>query len=130
MGAGALDLAPLSVSYDNLHPLWGGLLLTIHGTGQVEQKAVRQSAGEIVPVAQDDVLDLVRLLLFHDAWVQLVPERTLLPDESRALLTIRYADEQTTIWEWYHDLRVNRRIIEIRDRMQEIAWRTSTEPAE
>ncbi len=128
--AGSLDLTPLSVSYDNLHPLWGGLQLTIHGSGQVEQKAVRQSAGQPVPVSREDILDLVHLLLRHEAWIQLVAERMMVPDESRALLTIRYGGEQTTIWEWYHDLGVNRRIIEIRDRMQQIAWGTSTEPAE
>jgi hypothetical protein len=123
--AGSLDLEPLSVSYDSLHPLWGGLLLTIHGSGQVEQKAVRQSAGQPVLVAREDVVDLVRLLLRHEAWMQLVAERPQVPDESRALLTIRYGAEQSTIWEWYHDLGVNRRIIQIRDRMQQIAWRTS-----
>lgn len=129
IAAGALDLTPLTVSYENLHPLWGGLLLTIHGSGEVEQKAVRQSAGQPVPVPREDLLDLVRLLLRHEAWTQLVPERPLVPDESRALLTIGYSGEQTTIWERYHDLNVNRRIVEIRDRMQKIAW-TSTEAAE
>jgi hypothetical protein len=120
---GALDLAPLSVTYDDLHPLWGGLRLTIHGTGQVEQEAVRQSAGQPVLAEREDILKLVQLLICHEAWTQLVAERTRVPDESRALLTIRYAGEQTTIWERHHELTVNRRILQIRDRMQEIAWR-------
>jgi hypothetical protein len=130
IATGALDLTPLSVSYDNMHPLWGGLVLTIHGNGQVEQKAVRHVSGQAVAVAREEVLELVRLLIRHEAWIQLVAERTLVPDESRALLTIRYGDEQTTIWERYHDLNANRRIVQIRDLMHQIAWRRPTEPAE
>jgi hypothetical protein len=32
--AGKLDPTPLEVSYDDLHPLHGGLVLTIQGTGK------------------------------------------------------------------------------------------------
>jgi hypothetical protein len=122
--AGRLDLTPLAVSYDDLHPLWGGLVLTIQGTGKVEQKAVRQTSGQPKLVTREDLLHLVRLLLSQQAWVQRVPERPPVPDESKARLTIRYGDDQAVIWEWYNDLTANRRIVQVRDLMQRIAWVT------
>jgi hypothetical protein len=120
--AGRLDLTPLAVSYDDLHPLWGGLVLTIHGTGKVDQKAARQTPGQPKMVTREDLLKLVRLLLSEQAWSQRVPERTPLPDESRVRLTIRYGNDQTVIWEWYNDLEANQRIVRIRDSMQRVAW--------
>ncbi|MBI3684180.1 MAG: hypothetical protein HY235_27720 [Acidobacteria bacterium] len=120
--AGKLDLTPLAVSYDDLHPLHGGLVLTIHGTGKVEQRAVRQTPGRPKLVPREDLLKLVRLLIREQAWEQRVPERAARPDESTVRLAIRYGNDQTVIWEWYNDLEANRRIIQIRDLMQRIAW--------
>ncbi|MGO9262669.1 MAG: hypothetical protein ACLQU1_41275 [Bryobacteraceae bacterium] len=122
--AGRLDLTPLAVSYDDLHPLWGGLVLTIHGSGKVEQKAVRQTPGQPRLVTREDLLKLVRLLLSEQVWNQRVPERTPVPDESRVRLTIRYGSDQSVIWEWYDDLKANQRMVQIRDLMQRIAWVT------
>jgi hypothetical protein len=121
--AGRLGLTPLVVSYDDLHPLHGGLVLTIYGTGKVEQRAVRQTSGrpkQVVP--REDLLKLVHLLLREQAWEQRVPERAARSDESTARLTIRYRNDQTVIWEWYNDLEANQRIIKIRYLMQRIAW--------
>jgi hypothetical protein len=120
--AGRLDLAPLAVSYDDLHPLHGGLVLTIHGTGKVEQTAVRQTPGRPRLVPREDLLKLVHLLLREQAWEQRVPERAARPDESTVRLAIRYRNDQTAIWEWYNDLEANQRIIQIRNLMQRIAW--------
>ena len=120
--AGRLDLTPLAVSYDDLHPLHGGLVLTIHGTGKVEQRAVRQTSGRPKQVPREDLLKLVHLLLREQAWEQRVPERAARSDESMVRLTIRYRNDQTVIWEWYNDLEANHRIIQIRDLMQRIAW--------
>jgi hypothetical protein len=119
--AGRLDLAPLAVSYDDLHPLHGGLVLTIHGTGKVEQRTVRQTPGRPRLVPREDLLKLVRLLLREQAWEQRVPERAARPDESTVRLAIRYRNDQTVIWEWYNDLEANQRIIQIRNLMQRIA---------
>ena len=120
--AGRLDLTPLAVSYDDLHPLHGGLVLTIYGTGKVEQRAVRQTLGRPKQVPREDLLKLVRLLLREQAWEQRVPERAARSDESMVRLTIRYRNDQTVIWEWYNDLEANQRIIQIRYLMQRIAW--------
>jgi hypothetical protein len=120
--AGRLDLRPLAVSYDDLHPLHGGLVLTIRGTGKAEPRAVWQTPGRTKLVPREGLLKLVHLLLREQAWEQRVPERPAVPDESTARLTIRYRNDQTVIWEWYNDLEANQRIIKIRDLMQRIAW--------
>ncbi len=116
---------PLIVTYDDLHGLWGGLRLTIYGTGRVEQKAVRESVGKPKKVSRQDLIRLAGLLVKHAAWEQRVPERPAVPDESRASLTIQYGESSVTIWEWHNDLEENRRISEIRDFMKKIAWTQS-----
>lgn len=40
------DLGPLTVTFDHLHALHGGLQLTIRGDGTIEQRALRMKAGE------------------------------------------------------------------------------------
>lgn len=121
--AGRGNLGALVVTYDDLHGLWGGLRLTIHGTGRVEQTAVREEAGTPQNVSRADLVRLAALLLKHAAWEQRVPERTAVPDESQASLTIRYGQTSVRIWEWHNDLKRNRRIGEIRDFMKSIAWK-------
>ena len=68
IAAGTLDVTPLEVTYDDLHPLHGGLLLTIQGTGKVEQRAARQALGRPKRVPLEDLLKLVRLLIREQAW--------------------------------------------------------------
>ncbi len=120
--SGRREIAPLAVTYDDLHPFWGGLLLTIHGNGEVEQKAIRATTGESKRVTREELLGLVRLLLSTEAWDQLVPESTPVPDESRTLLKIHYEDQESVIWERHNDLQTNQRIIHIRDAMFRAAW--------
>jgi hypothetical protein len=119
---GELDLLRLEVTYDSMHPFWGGLTLTIKGSGEVEQKAVRQAVGQTKRVTREDLLRLANLLLQEEAWAQRTAERTMVPDESRVRLTIRYGDEESAIWERHNHLQVNQRIVHIRDLMFEIAW--------
>ncbi|MEW6357116.1 MAG: hypothetical protein AB1696_12375 [Planctomycetota bacterium] len=110
------------ITYTDLHGLHGGLRLTIHGTGKVEQEAVRIEAGEPHDVTREDFEALVRLLIEREAWQQKVPERSPVPDESRASLTIVVGEEKSTIWEWYNDMKANDRLIRIREKMTAIAW--------
>ena len=117
-----LDPVPLSVTYDDMHGLWGGLTLTIHGNGHVRQKAVKVAARTPTLVSRDDVLKLVRLLLTEKVWEQLERERAFKPDESRARLVIRYGNQTSEIWEWYNDLEKNQRLGKIRDLMEAITW--------
>ncbi|MBL8483304.1 MAG: hypothetical protein JNJ60_13985 [Rhodocyclaceae bacterium] len=117
------DWRLFTVVYDDLHPFHGGLTLTIHGNGSVEQKSVRTEVGQTTKVSAPDLEKLVSLLRKLEAWEQRVPERMAVPDESRARLVITYGEYQTVIWEWYNDLAKNRRISEIRDLMKQIAWK-------
>lgn len=113
----------LTVTYDDLHPLHGGLTLTIHGDGRAEQTARRTKAGEIKAVTAAELRELVELLYRHKAWEQRVPERRAIPDESRSLLVIEYDKDAAMTWEWFNDMDKNKRIIEIRDFMKKIAWK-------
>ena len=99
IAAGQGDPASLVVTYDDLHGLWGGLRLTIHGTGQVEQTAVREKAGEPQTVTRQDLVRLAALLVKHWAWEQRTPERSPVPDESRVYLRLRYGQALVEIWE-------------------------------
>jgi len=122
IAAGQGDPSPLAVTFDDLHGLWGGLRLTIHGTGQVDQKAVREQVGKPRKVYRKQLNLLAALLVKQAAWEQRTPERTAQPDKSRAYLTIEYGTLSTVIWEWYNELEQNRPIGEIRDFMKQIAW--------
>src|SRR5437879_1894289 len=119
---GKLDPIPLSVTYDDMHGLWGGLTLTIHGNGYVRQKAVKVAVRTPTLVSRDGILKLVRLLLQERAWEQREPERAPEPDESKARLVVEYGKQRSEIWEWYNDLDKNQRLGKIRDLMKAIAF--------
>jgi hypothetical protein len=119
--AGKLNPTPLSITYDDMHGLWGGLTLTIRGDGNVEQKAVKEESRTPSHVSRDSILKLVRLLLKEKAWEQREPQRTPKPDESTARLVIQYDKQRSEIWEWYNDLDKNQRLGKIRDLMKTIA---------
>jgi hypothetical protein len=119
--AGKLNPTPLSITYDDMHGLWGGLTLTIRGDGNVEQKAVKEKAGTPTVVSRDSILKLVRHLLQQKAWEQREPQRAPKSDESRARLVIQYGKQRSEIWEWYNDLDKNQRLGKIRELMKTIA---------
>ena len=116
-----LNPTPLSITYDDMHGLWGGLTLTIRGNGNVEQKAVKEEVGRPGLVSRDSILKLVRLLLKEKAWEQREPQRAPKPDESKAQLVIQYGKQRSEIWEWYNDLDKNQRLGKIRELMKTIA---------
>lgn len=118
------DLSKLTVTWNDLHAIHGGLRLTIGGDGKATQEAKREKAGELKEkVEAKDVKELVQLLVRHEAWAQRVPERAAVPDESRARLTIAVGDQSVTVWEWYNSLERTKRLVEVRDLMKKIAWK-------
>jgi len=119
---GKLDPIPLSVTYDDMHGLWGGLTLTIYGHGHVKQKAVKVAVRTPTLVSRDGILKLVHLLLQERAWEQREPERAAQPDESKARLVVEYGKQRSEIWEWYNDLDKKQRLGKIRDLMNAIAY--------
>lgn len=121
---GKAELGPLVVTYSDLHGLHGGLRLTVDGRGKVTQEAVREKVGAPkAEVAKAELLKLVALLVERRAWRQEVPERTAVPDESRASLGISYGEASSSIWEWYNDLTDTRAIRPVRELMKRIAWK-------
>jgi len=124
LAAGRGDWATFSVTYNDLHPMHGGLTLTIHGDGKcerVEKKVPWMESPEPCQVSRPDLERLVGLLREMQAWEQRTPERRPVPDESRSRLTVRFGKDETTIWEWHNDMRSNNRIARVRDLMTEIA---------
>src|SRR5262245_36004984 len=62
LAAGRGDWTMFSVTYDDLHPMHGGLTLTIHGDGRVEKKVLRMETREPRQVSRQDLELLVGLL--------------------------------------------------------------------
>ena len=124
LAEGKGELRKFSVTWDDLHGLHGGLKLTINGDGTIVQEAVHAKVGEPrEKVDPKGVRELVDKLLALEAWIQKVPERPAIPDESRARLKISAGGESVTVWEWYNDLAKNKRLVEVRDLMQKLAWK-------
>ena len=128
LSLGKGDLTKLTVIYDDLHGLHGGLTLQIDGTGKVQQQAVsKKGVSEKAGTPKDSIankvlMELVKLLIEQEAWEQRTPDRQPVPDESRARLTITYGEDSVTIWEWYNDMKENQRLIKIKEFMKSIAW--------
>lgn len=122
LAAGRADWAAFAVTYDDLQGIHGGLILTIHGDGRVEQRVVRTQAGEPRKVSRPDLERLVTLLREVQSWEQRTPARPPIPDESTSRLTVQCGGAEASIWEWYNDMPKNARIIRVRDLMTEIGW--------
>ena len=120
------DYSSLKVTYNDLHGFHGGLTISINGSGEVEQQALRCAVGEPVRVTTDNIRRLIELLIELQAWQQKEPERMPVPDESRASLTIQVNGRSTLLWEWFNDLSANDRLIRISNLMKEIAWKKSS----
>jgi RNA polymerase sigma factor (sigma-70 family) len=123
LAAGKGDLTQLTVTYDNTHPLWGGLRLTIKGNGKIEQTVKRAKAGEPRDVPAAELARLAALLVKHRAWDQRTADRVRVPDESEARLIITVGDQTVRIWEFANEMAKNKRLEEIRDLMMKIAWK-------
>jgi len=113
----------LKVTYDDLHGLHGGLTLSIDGSGKVTQKAVRVKTTEPVDLEPKQVTELLKLLIELEAWHQIVPEAAMVPDESRAHVTIEAGGQTSDVWERFNNLEKHARLVRIRERMKDLAWR-------
>jgi hypothetical protein len=67
------------------------------------------------------VLELVRLLLELETWEQRSAERPPVPDESRAVLTIRADGRTSLMWERVHEMERSGRLVRVKAKMREIA---------
>ncbi len=109
----------LTIQYDDLHGLWGGLRISMSGDGRYEVqrqgRGEREASIERGLVKEADIRAIASLLVEIQAWKQITPDRPPLPDESRATLTVQVGETRTTIWEWYNEMDRNDRLIRIRD---------------
>lgn len=112
----------LIVTYDDMHGLWGGSLLTVRGDGwlegQVRQRGAQAPTSSKTRVSQSDLLDLVRLLLELRTWEQRTPDAVPVPDESRAYLTINLKGNTGLVWERFNEMQANSRLIRIKRWME------------
>ena len=114
----------LEITYSDMHGLWGGQTIVIGGQGAGErvEKTRGGSAPKIVKTAvrPEELMGLIKLLIDLRAWEQRTPERTPVPDESRATLTITVNRQTSTFWEWSNEMSRNKRLAVIRQRMAEL----------
>jgi hypothetical protein len=75
------------------------------------------STGVIQP---DRLRALIALLQEHKAWHQLIPDRKVVPDESRGHLAISIGERKSAIWEWYNHMDERPRISRVREAMLDL----------
>lgn len=124
VAGGAEIPADLSVTYSDMHGMWGGSTIVVSATGAYEWKHLdpREGVPERIQgtITEEQLRALVGLLVELRAWRQETPDRPPVPDESSAGLTIRAGGGEARIWEWYNDMPANNRLSRIRDRMVEL----------
>ena len=113
--------ADLTITYDDMHGLWGGTTIIVYGDGRLERqtKKAGASAAKITRkrIDRHKLIQFIRLLVKLGAWDQLTPDRQPIPDESRANLTISVKGSRSKMWEWFNEMPGNNRLIQIKARM-------------
>jgi len=114
----------LSVTYDDVHGLWGGAFIMVRGSGGAERR--ERARGSVEPkvfevaVSQQQLLELVNLLVELEAWKQQTQDCQPVPDESRATLTVSIGVQESRVWERCHEMAGNNRLSRIKTKMIEM----------
>jgi hypothetical protein len=115
--------ADLTLIYDDAHGLWGGTTITV-GDGIMERRTYPTGSREPDILKRKlegwEIQDLVRLLIELKAWAQETPDRSSLPDESRARLSLRINNRASDIWERFNEMPANGRLIQIKARLERL----------
>lgn len=115
----------LSIVYTDMHGLWGGVTITLSTDGAYE--LLERARGQMVPdmvrktVTLAHVQKVIRLLLETRAWEQQKLQRTPIPGEVLATLTLRTGEVESSIWELYNNLEKNGRLLRVRTLLLELA---------
>lgn len=118
----------LVVVYDDHHPRWGGVRITVGGDGQLAAERWRPNQPEDAPdtwsgeVPEPALRQLVRLLVDLRAWEQEAEEDDTRIDDARARLEVRVGSERSSIWEWANDLQANGRIVRVKQHLEALAF--------
>ena len=111
----------LSITYTDLHGLWGGIKITVTGAGnsEIQERDSSEAETRVLKgtVEQDQLLELVKLIVELKAWEQRTPERQPRPDESRSTFTINTGAHSSATWEWFDDMEKDQRLIKIKTKM-------------
>ena len=117
----------LTITYDDMHGLWGGTTITVCSDGSVQRQTrhLGSSEAEVIHqrIERHELMDLVGLLIQVAAWEQHTPEGRPLPDESRAYLTIHLKGDVSRIWERHTEMEANNRVLRIRTLMEQLSKR-------
>lgn len=122
-GIVAADRVPadLTVTYDDMHGLWGGTTITVRGDGSVERRArpLGAPAAEVTRKQVDgrELVGVVRLLVELEAWEQRTAEEPPIAGEGRAHLTISVGGRGSSVWERVREMRANDRLLRIKSRL-------------
>lgn len=91
------------VTLDEVHPLQGGIQLTVKGSGQVSVTLVKprgQQTKYRFFINQDECQRLKQLLLEHNFLTIQPEERLGIPDEARPTITIKNAQQSHRVAKW------------------------------
>jgi len=127
----ATNIVPpeLTITYDDMHSLWGGTTITVRGDGAMETRTREIGAHEAQlsrkQIDERELINLIRLLIEVRAWEQVTAEASPVPDESRATLMLDLVDNSTRVWERVNEMAANNRLVQIKS-LLEILARPST----
>lgn len=125
--------AELTITYDDMHGLWGGTTITVRGDGSVECQTKEMGSPE-AKVTQKRINDralveLIRLLVDLGAWEQRTAEEQPVAGESRASLTISIKEDVSRVWERVNEMAANNRLMQIKTRLEELTAETQRTPS-
>ena len=117
--------AELTITYDDIHALWGGTMITVRGdlTMQTQSKetGARAATTSQKHVDQRELINLIQLLIELKLWEQLTAEQQPFADESRAWLLLGINDNSTRVWERVNELAVNNRLVRIKTFLERLS---------
>ncbi len=116
----ATNIVPtdLTITYDDMHGLWGGTTITVRGDRTMQTRSRKTGAAEAEisrkHIDERELVNLIKLLIELRGWEQVTAEAQPVAGESRAWLTLNLNDGSTRVWERVNDMAANSRLIRIK----------------
>ncbi len=112
------------VLYTDMHGMHGGETLVIKGSGEASMERRKHGGSPLetrtLRLARPDMERLIALLIEVEVWQQREPERTPVPDESRAQVRVQAGGVEGGFWEWYNDMGERKRLGRIKELMESL----------
>lgn len=110
--------AELTITYDDMHGLWGGTTITVRGDRTLQTRSRELGAPDITisqkHIDERELIHLIELLIELRSWEQFTAEQQPVADESRAWLTLTVNNTSTRVWERVNEMAANNRLIRIK----------------